>query len=425
MPSSLIAPANSRHTGVGATAYASASQKWNGTTAAFTNNPAASRQNATTTSPSEGPAASASEICARFSAPVRPYTSAMPVRIRNDPIVFVTAKLSDPSTASSSSILYPASANAATLINSKKTNMLKRSPERQKPTIPARNSSIRVWKCGGSVSRYRHIKTNAATISTEQRVAKPAPNASTTNATPTAIPRCVSHPPNQYTSDPDAVRASRITQKVTVARVAASATTSATALFRRTATAVRSPAATRGTTTVRGATVTQLSPEGAHLVGVERPEPPVSLHGEGQEQRDHRGLHDDIGERQSRDDRVNHVLRVRDVGVDRRGPAGAVADRQQQHIGRRLHDREAHDQMHEISAGDNSVEADQKQPGGNRVGQEAHSFPFCIRRRWSRNSPITIRSAPMTSRPTAMFSSGMAPPDTRWLGAPNGRKFSK
>jgi hypothetical protein len=87
-----------------------------------------------------------------FSAPVRAYTSAIPITARNDPIVFVTAKFSEPSSAAPSSMSIPVNANADTLISSKNTNMLKRSPERQKPTIPARNTSASTWTCGGSGS---------------------------------------------------------------------------------------------------------------------------------------------------------------------------------------------------------------------------------------------------------------------------------
>src|ERR687888_516295 len=75
--------------------------------------------------------------------------------MKKEPIVLVTAKFSEPSTASSSSTLNPASANAATLMSSKNTKRSKRSPERQKPTIPARKRSIRTWKWGASVSRHR------------------------------------------------------------------------------------------------------------------------------------------------------------------------------------------------------------------------------------------------------------------------------
>ena len=72
---------------------------------------------------------------------------------------------------------------------------------------------------------------------------------------PTAIPRCISQPPNQYTSAPDAVWTSRIAQNVTVATAAASAITSATARFTRPETAVISPAASSGTAIASGATV--------------------------------------------------------------------------------------------------------------------------------------------------------------------------
>ena len=53
-PSSTITPENSTQTGVGATACASASQKWNGTIAALISRPEIISRNATTTSPFGG-----------------------------------------------------------------------------------------------------------------------------------------------------------------------------------------------------------------------------------------------------------------------------------------------------------------------------------------------------------------------------------
>lgn len=51
-PSSTITPENSMQTGVGATACASASQKWKGTAAAFTRKPVQMRTKETVTSAS-------------------------------------------------------------------------------------------------------------------------------------------------------------------------------------------------------------------------------------------------------------------------------------------------------------------------------------------------------------------------------------
>ena len=67
-----MTPENSTQTGVGATACASASQKWNGTMAPLISSAAMISRNATTTSRSAGCRAMAEPIWAMFSAPVRP-----------------------------------------------------------------------------------------------------------------------------------------------------------------------------------------------------------------------------------------------------------------------------------------------------------------------------------------------------------------
>ena len=59
------------HTGVGATAWASASQKWNGTAAAFTRKPKLMKAERGDHQPVVR-AAERVPICAMFSAPVRP-----------------------------------------------------------------------------------------------------------------------------------------------------------------------------------------------------------------------------------------------------------------------------------------------------------------------------------------------------------------
>ena len=90
--------------------------------------------------PVRRPIASARPICARLSAPVRPYSSAIPVSARNAPTVFVTAKFSVPSQRTRFFRLVPAQARTrAALISSKNTNRLNRSPVRQNPHIAARN----------------------------------------------------------------------------------------------------------------------------------------------------------------------------------------------------------------------------------------------------------------------------------------------
>ena len=71
IPTSTMTPESIAHTGAGATACASASQKWKGTAAAFTRNPHTRSANATTTTASVGPDSRARPSCARLSAPVR------------------------------------------------------------------------------------------------------------------------------------------------------------------------------------------------------------------------------------------------------------------------------------------------------------------------------------------------------------------
>ncbi len=66
MPSSTITPEKSTQTGVGATAWASASQKWNGTIAPLTASPETIRTNDATTRPSAGRPASSRPICAKL-----------------------------------------------------------------------------------------------------------------------------------------------------------------------------------------------------------------------------------------------------------------------------------------------------------------------------------------------------------------------
>ena len=67
-----MTPENSTQTGVGATACASASQKWNGTTALLTSSPARISTNAATTSPPGRCRARYRPIWAMLRAPVRP-----------------------------------------------------------------------------------------------------------------------------------------------------------------------------------------------------------------------------------------------------------------------------------------------------------------------------------------------------------------
>src|SRR5438093_2626191 len=138
-----------------------------------------------------------SAICARLRAPVRAYSSAIPLSTRKPPIVLVTAKLAAPCSDSHSSVLYPHNANAEALISSKKTNMLKASPGKLNPHIAARNMSTSTWYKAPADSKYCVENTSAVRVIRLQSVAMPAPTGSTTKQIPRAIPFRGRQLPNQ------------------------------------------------------------------------------------------------------------------------------------------------------------------------------------------------------------------------------------
>jgi hypothetical protein len=75
---------------------------------------------------------------------------------KNEAIAFVTAKPIAPCSGAAECTWNPTSANVETVISSKKTNMLKRSPLSAKPHIAPRKLSIRTWKSVPTSSKYRH-----------------------------------------------------------------------------------------------------------------------------------------------------------------------------------------------------------------------------------------------------------------------------
>ena len=100
-----MTPENSTQTGDGATAWASASQKWNGTTAPLTRKPNTTSTKATTTRPSTPCSGRARPMAARFRAPVRAYSRAMPDSTISAPTLLVMAKFSAPCSGPGSSAL--------------------------------------------------------------------------------------------------------------------------------------------------------------------------------------------------------------------------------------------------------------------------------------------------------------------------------
>src|SRR6476661_8377078 len=204
-----------------------------------------------------------------------------------------------------------------------------------------------------------HI-TSAATPSTATNSAIPAPIGSTAKSIPTATPDRGSHPPNHTTSVSPWASTSAAAHSPADASTASTATIPAR---RRRLTngdvAASSVAASTGTRTASGATDTGASAaQRAERVGVAGAEALVRLHREREQHRDDGRLDDDVGERQRLHDRVHDRRVRRDVGEDRRRAAGAPADREQQHVRRGLHHPEAQNEVHEVTARDDAVEAD-------------------------------------------------------------------
>src|SRR3712207_4122265 len=161
----------------------------------------------------------------------------------------------------------------------------------------------------------------------------------------------------------------------------------------------------------------------ADLVRVDGAESLLRLQREAEKECAHRGLDDHVGEGKRLHDRVHDGLLRRDVSEDGRLGPGEVADREQQDVARGLHDRQADDEVDEVPARDDPVEADEEDPCGDRIGQEAHSSPGPVTNCWSRNSEMSNTKAPATSSPTEMLSSGIIPAESRVPGSPSGRKL--
>src|SRR3954451_8670172 len=75
-----------------------------------------------------------------------------------------------------------------------------------------------------------------------------------------------------------------------------------------------------------------------------------------------------------------------------------------------------------MTAGDHAPQADEQQPDGDEVGQDAHSA--APRRVWSRNSVRISATAPVTSTPTATLRTAIVPDDSSSPLVPSGRKVA-
>src|SRR5207247_2609497 len=102
---------------------------------------------------------------------------------------------------------------------------------------------------------------------------------------------------------------------------------------------------------------------------------------------------------------------------DRRAAAFDVADREQQHVRRRLRHGEADPDMDEVLARDDPVQADYADPRGDGVRQVAHAVPSGTMYS-SRNSLKRTMFAAETSSATAQFTKIALPPDSSVPVAP-------
>ena len=105
----------------------------------------------------------------------------------------------------------------------------------------------------------------------------------------------------------------------------------------------------------------------AEIVGVETADPLVDLHRQGEEEGGHGRAEHDIGERQGLHDGVDGRPGVGRQVDEYRGVASPdVADLQDEHVGRRLGDRQAEHEVNQVVAADHPVEADDQQPDHDR-----------------------------------------------------------
>ena len=94
------------------------------------------------------------------------------------PTLFVIANVSAPCSDAGRPMRYAVSAYADTLISSKKTNMLNRSPVSEKPISAPRNTRIRAWNVGPTASKNRHANSSATPTSPAASSASEAPSGS-------------------------------------------------------------------------------------------------------------------------------------------------------------------------------------------------------------------------------------------------------
>src|SRR4051794_17748247 len=363
----------------------------------------------------------------------------MPLRDSAAPTVLTIPNDSAPCTLRCSSIRIPVRAYAVTPISSNHTNASKTSPASTNPEQAPRNTSTSATYDAPASARKCHDQVSAATVSNPTRHTRSSAARSTTSATPTGWPCTGSQPPCQMT---------RVVSPMSTAdQTAAAVTPIATARPNGSATrwpnavtdspATTAPARRGATTSITtrvfiAASLLELLLERADPVRVDAPLPLGELDRQGQQQRGHRTTDDDVGEGQCLHHGIDHGHAGVDVREHRRGRVAGPADHQQQQVRRRLHQRQADDDMDEAAAGRDPVATHQQDPGGHRVRQDperiTHDDSSPSRRTtsaWSRNLASSSTRAEATSIPTATLNSSTVPPDARSPRVPVGSQLAR
>src|SRR5581483_10712956 len=255
----------------------------------------------------------------------------------------------------------------------------------------------------------------------------PAPNGSIEKEIPSATPCRGRQPPNQYSIGAAADRSSRIVETTAANEAAATASGSPIRQRENCDTAVSAAAAASGTAIGSGASIsTGSARHRPQALRVERLRALLRLDGQGEQERGHGDADDDVRQGQRLHDGIDRPRPRRHVGEDRRRRALPVPDREQEHVGRGLRDREADDEVDEVAARDDAVEADREQPRREQVRQQAHvdRLPRTSSIS-SRNSMKRIVKAAATATPTRSFSSAIVPLECSVFAVPSGTRFSR
>src|SRR4051794_33187089 len=159
------------------------------------------------------------------------------------------------------------------------------------------------------------------------------------------------------------------------------------------------------------------------LARIERLVVVVHLQREREQQPGDGDCDDEIGQRQRLDDGVDDSPARRDVREHGRRPALLVPDGKQQHIRRRLAHAHAHDEVNQVAARDDAVEADKEDPPRKEIRKNGHLWRS--RMFSSRYSLKMTRNPPDTASAEERLTMIALPPELRRPGMPSSMKFCR